>query len=155
MARQRKKYTGPRFIQIYDFEMDCAAYRHLSVYARALLIEFRRAYNGHNNGKIVMSVRQAAKLIGCNKDTAAKAINELEEKGWICLMQKGRFDQKTNKTASLWRITNQPVGMGVDINETKEYMKWRPPEKIKTRSHETGPAVPIGGTVGRENGPTR
>jgi DNA-binding transcriptional MocR family regulator len=155
MARRRKKYSGPRFIQFYDWELGCPAYRHLSVYGRALLIEFRIAYNGYNNGEIVMSVRQGAKLIGCNKDTAAKAIKELEEKGWIRLMEKGRFDQKTNKTASLWRITNQPIGMGVDTPETKEYMSWRPPEKIKTRSHETGPAVPGDGTVGRETGPTR
>ena len=48
-------------------------------------MEFRRLYNGGNNGKIVMSVRQAVRLLGCCTDTAAKVIKELEEKGWIRL----------------------------------------------------------------------
>ncbi len=118
--------TGRRFVSIYHWEMDLPAYRHLSTYGRALLMEFRKAYNGQNNGEIVMSVRQAAKLINCDKKTAAKKIKELEGKGWIRNVTEGSFSQKTNKTASTWRITNQPIGRGVDTPETKEYASWTP-----------------------------
>ena len=92
------------------------------------MMEFRRAYNGYNNGEIVMSVRQAARLLNCNKDTAAKYLEELEKKGWVRLTEKGCFNQKTDKTASTWRITNQPVGLGVDTPATKEYARWEPEE---------------------------
>ena len=57
--------------------MKLPAYRLLSCYGRALLLEFRIAYNSYNNGDIVISVRQAARLLGCDKDTAHKAIQEL------------------------------------------------------------------------------
>ena len=126
MSARKRKFNGPRFVALYDWEMDCQAYRHLSVYGRALLLEFRRSYNGGNNGEIVMSVRQAAKLINCNKNTAAKTIKELETKGWIRQSSKGSFSQKTDKTASTWRITNQPIGLGTDTPETKEYASWTP-----------------------------
>ena len=127
--KKRKKYTGPRFTTLYDWEMKLPAYRLMSVYGRALLMEFRMAYTGYNNGEIVMSVRQAARLLNCNKDTAAKYLAELEDKGWIRQTEKGCFTQKTDKTASTWRITNQPIGSGVDTPETKEYAKWAPSEK--------------------------
>ncbi len=126
MSLRKRKFKGPLFVALYQWEMDCQAYRHLSVYGRALLMEFRKVYNGHNNGNIVMSVRQAAKLINCNKNTAAKTIKELEGKGWIRQSTKGSFSQKTDKTASTWRITNQPISMGVDTPETKEYASWTP-----------------------------
>ena len=128
MARAKKPYAGPLFVQIYHREMDCPAYRLLSVYGRSLLLEFRRAYIARSDGKIVMSVRQAAKLLNCNKDTAAKALRELQEKGWISNTSKGSFSQKTDKTASLWRITNQPIGLGVDTPATKDFMRWKPGE---------------------------
>ena len=83
MRKRKQKFNGPRFAALYDWEMNCPAYRYLSVYGRALLMEFRMIYNSRNNGEIVMSVRQAAKLINCHKNTAAKTIKELEEKGVI------------------------------------------------------------------------
>ena len=126
------KTKAPRFSAIYHWEMDTPAYRHLSVYGRALLIEFRRKYNPRNNGDIAMSGLDAASLLGCHKDTAFKALRELEEKGWIREVQKGSFHWKTDaggrkyRPATTWRITSQPIGLGVDTPATKEYVKWRP-----------------------------
>ena len=128
----RPKSSGPRFSAIYFWEMDLPAYRLLSVYGRALLIEVRRKYNGSNNGGIAMSVRDAARLLGCNKNTAFKALRELEEKGWIRAAATGSFHWKAEaggrkfRAATTWRITNQPIGLGVDTKETKEYVKWKP-----------------------------
>jgi len=142
MGKKTKASTGPRFLQFYHWEMECPAYRLLSCYGRALLMEFRRLYNGHNNGEIYMSVRQAGKLLNCHKDTAAKYIVELDEKGWIRQTSKGHFSQKTDKTASTWRITNQPIGLGVDTPETKEYMKWKPEGEIQNTVLKTRTTCP-------------
>ena len=122
----------PKWVQIHFWEMDTLAYLHLPVCARALLVEFRRKFNGSNNGDIPMAVRDAARLLGCHKDTAVKALRELEEKGWIRPMTKGSFHMKSEagsrkfRAATTWRITNQPIGLGTDIPDTKEYVKWRP-----------------------------
>ena len=152
---RRKKYNGPRFAALYDWEMKLPAYRLMSVYGRALLMEFRMAYTGHNNGEIVMSIRQAAELLNCNKDTAAKYLAELEEKGWIHQTSKGSFSQKTDKTASTWRITNQPIGLGVDTPETKEYAHWKPGVKIQNTAPLDRTVCPTTSDRDRKNGPTR
>ena len=152
--RRKKKFNGPLWVQLYHWEMDLPAYRHLSVYGRSLLLEFRRLYNGGNNGKIVMSVRQAAALLNCNKDTAAKYLTELEDKGWTRQNEKGYFTQKSDKTASKWRITNQPIGLGVDTPETKEYAKWQPPE-IQNTDPIAGTVCPTMSDRKHKTGPTR
>ncbi len=122
----------PKWVQIHFWELDLPAYLHLSTGARALLIEFRRKFNGSNNGDIAMSVREAARLLGCHKDTAVKALREVEEKGWIRPMEKGSFHMKSEaggrkfRAATTWRLTNHPISLGVDTPATKEYIKWRP-----------------------------
>ena len=121
--------TPPRFVQLYFWEMECAAYRALSCYARALLLEIRKRYNRTNNGKIIMAVREAATLLGCHRDTAAKALQELQDKGWIRATQKGSFGCKI-KLATTWRITNQPTGLGLDTPATKEYATWKSEHEI-------------------------
>lgn len=126
MARRKGGFSGPRFSAIYDYELNCPAYRHLSVYGRALLIEFRILFNGANNSEIGMSVRRASNLLNCSPGRAAKTIDELVEKGWIVCTTRGAFNIKSGKRSSTWRITNQPVGLGVEVDATKEYMRWRP-----------------------------
>ena len=122
----------PKWVQILFWEMELPAYRLMSAFGRALLVEFRRKFNGSNNGEIAMAVREAARLLSCHKDTAAKALRELEDKGWIRPRKKGSFHMKSEaggrkfRAATTWRITNKPVSLGVDIPDTKEYIKWRP-----------------------------
>lgn len=131
-AFKRGKSKGARFTAIYEWEMNLPAYRHLSVYGRSLLIEFRIIYTPLpcNNGKIGMSVRRAAKLLGCGKNKAAETLLELQKLGWIVCTTKGAFTHKTEKMASTWRITNQPIDLGVVTPATKEYTKWKPVDKI-------------------------
>ena len=128
----KPKSSGPRFAAIYFWEMDIPAYRCLSSYGRALLLEFRRKYHGSNNGELAMSALDAARLLGCCKDTAFKTLKELVDKGWTRPNQIGSFHWETDasgrkfRPATTFRITNQPIGLGVDTPATKEYMKWRP-----------------------------
>ncbi len=122
----------PKWVQIHFWEMELPAYRLMSPYGRALVVEFRKKFNGSNNGEIAMAVREAARLLGCHKDTAAKALREVEDKGWIRPMKKGSFHMKSDagsrkfRAATTWRLTNQPIGRGVETPATKEYVKWRP-----------------------------
>ena len=139
--RRKRKGTSLRFTALFEWEMDLPSWQEMSVYGRCTIIELRRKFNGHNNGKIVMSVRELAKLLNCHKDTALKALREVEKKGWALPTLKGCFSQKTNKTATIWRITNQPIGLGVEIDETKEYARWRPEIQNAVPSDRT--ACPI------------
>jgi len=48
--------------------LNSPAWQSLPPAARALYIDIVKRYNGSNNGRIVMGVRDAAKLIGVSKD---------------------------------------------------------------------------------------
>ena len=84
--------------------MDCPAYVSLSTKARAALIEVTRGYNGSNNGMIVLSVRQLAERMCCDLYTAALALRELVEKGFIEPRIKGAFSIKFKRATECHRL---------------------------------------------------
>ena len=66
------------------------AWRALSLKAQALYPWLKLEWKGpkaNNNGKISLSVRQAAECMGVSNDTAAKAFHELQAKGFIVVIQ--------------------------------------------------------------------
>ncbi|QCJ89604.1 hypothetical protein DAA61_14570 [Bradyrhizobium sp. WBAH33] len=81
------------------------AWGSLDANARAIYIELARLYHGPgtNNGRIGFSVRQAAEAIHVSKDTAAKAMRQLQDRGFIVATSKGQFAQK--RQATRWRLT--------------------------------------------------
>lgn len=111
-----------RFVKLEHFDMNCAAYRCMSFKGKAALLEFRKKYNGSNNGEISMSHRELAHLLNCAVNTASDAIKELLQHGWIKESVKGAFARKTPH-ATTWILTNEPLG---DALPTKEYARWRP-----------------------------
>ena len=105
--------------------MDTEAWRALNPACRALYLELVRRYNGHNNGEISLSVREAARLLHIAKDTATKALKELEDKGFIKRNVCGSFNWKL-KHATTWILTEHDLG---DEPATKEFASWRAERK--------------------------
>jgi hypothetical protein len=123
-AKGRTK-KGNRFVKIDHWVMATVAWLLLSIAARALYVELLRRYNGHNNGEISLSVREAARLLHIAKDTASKAFKELEAKGFVKRHVCGSFNWK-RKHATTWILTEY------DFQEepaTKEFARWRPERK--------------------------
>jgi hypothetical protein len=58
--RRGRNHSGPNFVQVFRYALDSPAYISLSSPARSALIEVVRAYNGANNGKIILSERKLA-----------------------------------------------------------------------------------------------
>jgi len=112
-----------KHVRLYEFELASDAFRSLSPAGRALLIEFRRRYNGDHN-RIHMSVRTAAKALASGKTTASRALCELLDRGLVRLCKKGRFTvRQGERDASEYALTNEPVG---SEPASKDYMSWRP-----------------------------
>ena len=130
LANGRNKH-GPRYVRIFHWEMDSPAWKEMTAYGRTIVLELRKRFNGSNNGEIHLSVREAAKAIDCHRDTAAKALREVEEKGWVRVNQKGSFDWKGGP-ATTFILTNEPMGDG---SATKDFMSWKPVSENKTRSY--------------------
>ena len=69
-----------------------------------------------------MSVRDAARKCRISKDTAAKALHELIDKGFVAIVTDGSFDYKV-RHATEYRLTDYKYR---DELPTKEFMSWKP-----------------------------
>lgn len=121
-GRSRK---GERFLKLDLWFLNTAAWQSLAPAPRAVYVELAQRYNGQNNGEISMSVREVAALVHIAKDTATKALHELEEKGFIRRAVCGSFNWKL-RHATTWILTAYPVG---ETSATKEFARWSPNQK--------------------------
>jgi len=87
MARSKHRQDKrDQFTMMTRVLMQTDAWRSLSTTAQALYPWVRLEWKGskvNNNGKISLSVRQAAERMGVSKDTAARAFQELQAKGFL------------------------------------------------------------------------
>ena len=130
-AANRRRRTSARnkrdikHVRVYLNETDLPAWKDLSGIACKILIILRMGFNGHNNGEIFLSVRDAAERAGCAKDTAYRALQELIDKGWIKIRVRGSFSRKV-KHATSYILTDQPF---LGREPTRDFAQWKPPPK--------------------------
>lgn len=79
-------------------------YQSLNPGQRAVLHEVMRRFNGINNGRIGLSVREAAAAVHLNKDTAGAAFKVLLSRGLLEQGQAGAYSFKIRHSAE-WRLT--------------------------------------------------
>jgi hypothetical protein len=133
-------------VRLYRYELESAAYRSLSLGARALLVELRALFNGSNNGSLFMSVREAAKRLNSSKSFAADRFQELHDKGFIRPKTRGAFNVKClvgEGRATIWILTEHPFANALP---TKDFMRWRPDE-IQNAVRPGGRLVRPGGQL--------
>lgn len=92
-----------RFAGIPHSVMDSPGYAATHTPARAILLELAKRYYGSNNGRIALSVRDAAKGCRIGVNTAARAFGELVDCGLIECVEKGEF-KRNNRRASEFRL---------------------------------------------------
>ena len=127
MTRSRKykfhKTGEPKFVQIYYSLMDTAAWKNLKSVPRALYLELKRQYNGYNNGKVLLSYRDAAKRLNVSYNSVGSWFKELEKCGFIICMQRPHLGPSGVGQTSHWRLTEYEY----DGNTaTHEYRMWKP-----------------------------
>jgi hypothetical protein len=128
---KRHRYHLPNFVALFRYMLDCRAFVSLSAWARAALIEVIRGYNGSNNGRIVLSVRNLAKRLGCDKDTANDALQELTDKGFIEPTIKGAFHVKF-KRATEWRLNDRRCN-ATGVPQSQAFLKWRGSDSVRKK----------------------
>jgi hypothetical protein len=117
------------------FLLNSAAYLSLSTAARAVHVEIVRLYNGSNNGRLALSVRTAAIRCRVARNTAARALAELQDRGFIECVTAGGFSLKT-RHATEWRLTHLKCDASGKLSDAI-FMQWRPPEKQNSGSIRT------------------
>jgi hypothetical protein len=79
-----------------------------------------------DRGALYLSERQAAKATGTSKNTAARALQELIDHGFLAVVTKGAYDVKG--LATTWRLTFQPYPLN-GMAPTNEWRRWEPEQK--------------------------
>lgn len=102
------------------------AYRHLSLWARAILVELVARMNGYNNGKIAISITEICEALGnSNRGKASKAIAELMEHGFIDVTMQADWKERLAREYRLTFVTTAYPPFGA----TNEYRNWTPAGK--------------------------
>ena len=101
------------------------AYRHLSLWGRAVLVEIVHEMNGYNNGSIGISQRQLGeRLSTSNFRKIGRAVAELMEHGLIDVAAEGQWKARM---ARQYRLTFVNTGRpGSYRRATNDYLNWRP-----------------------------
>ncbi|WP_131798370.1 hypothetical protein [Devosia elaeis] len=101
--KRRKGSSGGGFVQVFNYIMESAAWKDLSVGARATYVELKKLYNGSNNGRLGFGSRGAANVLGKSKSMANRYLKELEDHGFIVRQRESSYYQ-TRMTVE-WCLT--------------------------------------------------
>ena len=129
LRKKGRRGTESRHVRLYHWLLESDAWRSLDAVARALYVEISSRYNGRNNGRIPFSVREAASVVRISKSTASRAFSCLVERGFIVPIKLGAFSLKI-RHATEWRLTEHSCDVTCK-GASKDFMRWRRPEKIK------------------------
>lgn len=128
----RNRYDAAH-VRLHLYMLNSPAYLSLSTQARAALIEIARRYNGRNNGFIGASVRSLAERCRIAPGTACKALDDLQERGFIECVTPGGFSRKT-RHASEWRLTWFSCNL-TNASPQKPFMRWQPEKRNTVSNH--------------------
>jgi hypothetical protein len=95
---------GDRYVLLPFDVLQSSGFANTAPPARAVLLALLTVYNGSNNGRLALSVRDAASACNIGTATAARAFQQLEDAGLIETTEKGSF-RAGKRWASTYRIT--------------------------------------------------
>ena len=122
---------GDRYFNLPYPMAHSVAFRSLSGSALKVWVELHTRFNGGNNGKLRLSLDEAARLLGISKTTATRAFAELQEKGFIRMTRRGQW---YGRKATEWAITDRSVEGNLP---TQDWKNWKP-ELNKQKKHVLG-----------------
>ena len=122
---QRAVTRGGGFTGLPHVVQDSAAYLSLSLYARQVLLEVLRRFNGYNNGRIAISQRELGERLGStNYRKIGKAVADLVDRGLIDVKTDGDWKARM---AREYRLTFVSTGDQVrHVQATEDYRNWCP-----------------------------
>jgi hypothetical protein len=125
---KRKRGSHPPFVMLTKSTMATRAWRAMSCGARILYIELRsRLSNDYrNNGKVYLSDRDAAEVIGVTPGTIVKYYAENEHFGFLRKTSHGFLGLDGCGIADHYRVTEYPSfdNKGKHIAPTRDFDRW-------------------------------
>lgn len=106
------------------------AWRGLSGAAVKVFIELRTRFHGVNNGHLILSLEEASRLLQLGKATVMRALEELQERGFVICTRKGQW---YGRLASTWAVTDRGINGAPATNDWKA---WRPSARCAVNGHQ-------------------
>lgn len=130
MGRDRRN-EGDRehYTKMLRTTMEEPAWRALSPTAQALYPWLKFEWHGpkaNNNGKIRLSVRQAADKMGICINAAARAFRDLQAKGFIVVSEKASLGISGEAKAPAYELTELGMPGREQAHGRKLYRQWAP-----------------------------
>ena len=122
----RHNMSGEHWTKMIRHTMQEPAWRALSTTAQALYpwLKFEwRGPDANNNGRISLSVRQAAAALGVGRDTAAEGFRDLQRKGFIVQVKSACLGFEGASKAPEYELTELKMP-GADKDGRKLYRQW-------------------------------
>ena len=91
---QATKFSDRSHARVYAHWRTYPAWRTLSLAAKCILIEILMENRVGINGTLAWSCRRAARAINVSKDTAARALTDLECRGWLTVERVASFGRR-------------------------------------------------------------
>lgn len=110
--------------RIYRHWMDLPSWTTLTPLAQSLIVNLMTRYRPQEPNLFEISDRTATTLARCSRNTASKALAELEDRGWLRVVRVGRMRGPKAKRASAYALTAFPEE--VDMPAAKDFLRWRP-----------------------------
>jgi DNA-binding transcriptional MocR family regulator len=122
-SKGKRRDSDGQYVNSPHALLKSKAWRSLSGAAIKVWFELHTRFNGGNNGKLHLSMNEAAKLLHISKSTAQRAFAELEEKGFIVLQTPGSW---YGGRAHEWRLTTKRMNTtkGAQL-ATNDWRYWR------------------------------
>jgi DNA-binding transcriptional MocR family regulator len=129
--KHHKKGAG-RHVQLSEYLQTTPAWSDLKPGPRALYIAVKRRFNGSNNGRIVLSHREAALALNVHRNTVGPYFQELIEHGFIRVIQGPYLGPEGIGKSGLLALTELPTHDGQSA--TKDFLRWAKQKKPRTKS---------------------
>ena len=111
MARRSYKKGAGRHVQLPEYLMATEAWHSLKPGPRALYVELKRRFYGNNNGRIILSHREAAQLLNVHRNTVGAWFEALEERGFISMTRAPHLGPSGIGQSAHWSLLElEPAG---------------------------------------------
>lgn len=127
-----RKRGGARHVQLLEAMQATEAWRTLKPGPRALYVELKRRFNGKNNGRIILSHRDAAKALNVHRNTVGVWFTELETRGFIYQTRGTFLGPSGVGEAPHWALSELRTIDGAAA--TMAFRSWRENQKPVTNS---------------------
>ena len=123
MARRKMQQLpydkrGRRIVHRVEM-LESVNYDTLTVHAKVLFQYMRMQWR--NEKPVAYGIREAKKKLRCSTNTARNAFDQLQERGFIVLVEHSYFNSLTGSKPRTWRLTCMPFYAKFPTNDWEKH----------------------------------